>query len=652
MPGTPVSVASARAGVFVDAPCGDRGVCGKCRVQVVGALSQPTGAERKTLSSDQLAAGWRLACQATIQGAATITVPIGTLQIAVDGLGREIVPRPNAHKLHISLPEADLANAESAVNRLRDTLAQPDLRIGIDALRQLALALPGSASITATIVGGECVNVEPGDTSDRCFGIAFDVGTTTVVGALVDLNTGRELAVSGTLNQQALHGADVITRVKLTLEDADGLRKLHALIIGVLNTLTDDLLAQTGVARADIAEVTIVGNTCMHHLVLGIAPASLGEAPYAAVVQEALTVRPADLALDLAPTARVYMLPVIAGHVGADTVGVVLATGLHQAEDIRLAVDIGTNGESVLGSRRGMVACSNAAGPAFEGTSIRHGMRATTGAIQGAQILDAKSGDIVLSVVGGRSAREATAPGGTAGYANGVGQEPASGARAVQPIGICGSGLIDIVAELRLAEIINENGRLAGAEDAPAGLSAALRARLIVVDGERAFRLAGFATPTSTGTDPATLGGGLATKAEPFVALTQRDIRELQLAKGAIFAGIQVLKRELGVADEDIAEIDLAGAFGSYIRPDSARTIGLIPNVPLDRVKSIGNAARVGARLALISTEARAEAEVIAREVVHQELFARSDFLDDFTEAMRFPIPPEPSLPPGPRLAD
>lgn len=584
--GTRITAASSLAGVFVDAPCGDRGVCGKCRVQVKGELGHLTPAEAKYLSPSLLDEGWRLSCQATVQGPCTVSVPRSSLQIAVDGLGREIETRPNVRKEHVFVPEADLARAESALTRLRGALRLPHLIIGAAGLRALAstLALQNGAGLTVTLVGDECVTVEAGDTRGRSYGLAFDVGTTTVVGALIDLTTGLEVAVASGLNEQALHGADVISRVKLAREDPSGLAKLHDLIVGVLNRLVDDLVRATGVDRRDVYEVTVVGNTCMQHLVLGANPSSLGEAPYAAVVQDAVVVPAGDLRLNLGPSARVYLLPIIAGHVGADTVGVVLATGLHRSEEVRLAVDIGTNGESVLGSRRAMVACSNAAGPAFEGTSIRQGMRATTGAIQGVQI----DGDVGLSVI-----------------------------EKVRPVGICGSGLIDAVAELRLVGIVDETGRMADPEHAPRHLPQALVDRLVAVDGERCFRLS--------------------SERGPLVVLSQRDVRELQLAKGAIFAGIQVLKQELGVADEDIAELSLAGAFGSYIRPDSAKTIGLIPDVPLDRVRSIGNAARVGARLALISTEARSEAEQIARTVAHQELFARDGFTDLFMEAMQFP---------------
>jgi uncharacterized 2Fe-2S/4Fe-4S cluster protein (DUF4445 family) len=357
-----------------------------------------------------------------------------------------------------------------------------------------------------------------------------------------------------------------------------------------LNGLIEELLKASGVDRGDILEVTVVGNTAMHHLVLGIHPATLGEAPYGPVVQDATTVTASDLNLHLSTAARVYMLPVIAGHVGADTVGVVLATGIHHSDEVRLAVDIGTNGESVLGSKAAMVACSAAAGPAFEGTAIRHGMRATVGAIQGVSIVE---GDVRLSVIG------------------------ATATHHVAPVGICGSGLIDAVAEMRLCGVLDEAGRLARPEAAPARMPECLRERLIEVDGERSFRMSA--------------------PGEPLVVLTQRDVRELQLAKGAIYAGIQVLKLQLGVTDDDIAEIQLAGAFGSYIRPESAQIVGLIPRVPLERVRAVGNAARMGARLALTSTDARAEAEAIALKVEHQELFAHPTFTDEFMEAMGFP---------------
>ena len=589
--GTRLSVAGELAGVFIDAPCGDRGVCGKCRVQVKGALGPLTAPESKYLARKLLDDRWRLACQATVEGPCSVIVPRSALQIAVDGLGREIALQPNARKLHVEVPSADIAEAQSFYSRLREALGDGGLTASLAVLRELGqLALDSNDGVTVSLVGHELVAVERGDTTGRVYGIAFDIGTTTVVGALVSLTSDEEVAVAATLNEQALYGADVISRVKLARDDPEGLRKLNETIIRVLNELIEELLRTSGVSREDVLEVTIVGNTAMHHLALGIHPATLGEAPYGAVVQEATTVTAADLRLKLGPAARVYVLPVIAGHVGADTVGVVLATGIHHSDEIRLAVDIGTNGESVLGSKRAMVACSAAAGPAFEGTQIRHGMRATVGAIQGVSIIE---GDVRLSVVG------------------------ATATHRVAPVGICGSGLIDAVAEMRLSGLLDEAGRLVRPETAPDSLPESLRERLIEVDGERAFRL------TAAN--------------EPLVVLTQRDVRELQLAKGAIFAGIQVLKQQLGVSDDDIAEVQLAGAFGSYIRPESAQIVGLIPRVPLERVRAVGNAARMGARLALTSTEARAEAEAIARTVEHQELFAHPTFTDAFMEAMGFP---------------
>jgi uncharacterized 2Fe-2S/4Fe-4S cluster protein (DUF4445 family) len=589
--GTRLSVAAEIAGVFVDAPCGDRGVCGKCRVQVKGTLGPLTAPESKYLARKLLDDRWRLACQATVEGPCTAIVPRSTLQIAVDGLGREIALRPNARKLHLAIPPAGLTDSRSVYTRLRGEIAASPITTSLAVLRELgALALDSAEGVTVSLVGGEIVGVERGDRTEQVYGIAFDIGTTTVVGALVNLTTGEEVGVAATLNEQALYGADVISRVKLAREDPEGLRKLHETIIRVLNGLIDELVSKSGIDRDDVLEVTVVGNTAMHHLTLGIDPSTLGEAPFGPVVQEPTTVTAAELHLSLGPAARVYVLPVIAGHVGADTVGVVLATGVHHSAEIRLAVDIGTNGESVLGSKEAMVACSAAAGPAFEGTAIRHGMRATVGAIQGVSIL---GGEVHLSVIG------------------------ATATHHVAPIGLCGSGLIDAIAEMRLSGIIDESGRMASPVTAAAGMPAHLRDRLIEVDGERAF--------------------SLSAPGEPQVVLTQRDVRELQLAKGAIYAGIQVLKQQLGVTDDDIAEVQLAGAFGSYIRPESAQIVGLIPRVPLERVRAVGNAARMGARLALTSTDARAEAEAIARKVEHQELFAHPTFTDEFMDAMGFP---------------
>jgi uncharacterized 2Fe-2S/4Fe-4S cluster protein (DUF4445 family) len=352
-----------------------------------------------------------------------------------------------------------------------------------------------------------------------------------------------------------------------------------------MHAIVDQLLAKSGVAREHIYELVAVGNTTMSHLLLGINPGSLALAPYVAVNADAYTSPAAELGLGIHPRGLAYVLPNIACFVGSDTVGVVLATKQREDARVRLAIDIGTNGEIVLGSRERLVACSTAAGPAFEGAEITFGMRATDGAIDKMWIED----DVQVTTINGARAR-----------------------------GICGSGLIDAVAEMLRVGLLDETGRMIAVEEAQRSLPESLWKRLVQTERGYAFVLAG--------------AGRLR------VFLTQQDVRKLQLAKGAISAGIKILMKELGLRGyDDIAEVMLAGAFGSYVNPTSARAIGLVPPFPLARIVSVGNAASVGARMALLSLEARCEGEGIAADVEHIELSSRADFQDEFMTAMYFP---------------
>ncbi|MHB1006744.1 MAG: ASKHA domain-containing protein [Chloroflexota bacterium] len=598
--GTLLTVAAKEAGAFIDAPCGDRGVCGKCRVQVapsrlnlqgdgvLAGLDELTAAERKALTAEEIAEGWRLACQATVLADATVRVPFGTLQTVLSGIQASGKLLPNARKVHVRLSEPTVADQRADVQRLREALARdgrgPTVRL--EAARDLGQALrPADFAVTAVLVGDECIAVEPGDTSDEVYGVAVDIGTTSIVGALMDLTSGEAVAVASSLNGQASFGADVISRINFAAAGPEGLAQLQASVVGTINAILAELISRSGVPRERIYELVAVGNTTMSHLFLGINPSSLALAPYVAVNSDAYATRASELGIEIHPRGQVYMLPNIACFVGSDTVGVVLATRQHDDPRVRLAIDIGTNGEIVLGSAERLVACSTAAGPAFEGAEITFGMRATDGAIEKLWIED----DVVVRTIN-----------------NG------------RPRGLCGSGLIDAVAEMLRVGLIDETGRLVAPEDAAQVLPEALCKRLVQTERGYAFVLAGAGRQR--------------------VYLTQQDVRKLQLAKGAISAGIQILMKELGLSGHaEIAEVLLAGAFGSYVSPASARAIGLVPPFPLSRLISVGNAASVGARMALLSMDARKEAEAIARRVEHIELSSRADFQDEFVTAMYFP---------------
>jgi uncharacterized 2Fe-2S/4Fe-4S cluster protein (DUF4445 family) len=586
-PGTTVTAAAAQAGAFVDAPCGGRGVCGKCRVQVEDGLSPVTAAERKALTEADLADGWRLACQATVQTDTVVQVPVGNLQIATAGIEGELRLRPNVRKVYVQVEEPSLETQHTDLARLRQALGEEAQGITFDigVARDLGHVLRQADSrVTAVMVGQRCIAVEAGDTSAANYGVAFDIGTTTVVGTLLDLNDGASVAVASALNGQAGNGADVVSRINHAMAEPKQLAELQRSVLHTINIVLAELVRKSGVRSDNIYELVAVGNTTMNHLLLGINPGSLALAPYVPVLSEATTLVAAELAVAINRRGFVYFLPNIGSFVGSDTVGVILAARLHESEELQLAIDIGTNGEIVVGSRERLLACSTAAGPAFEGAEITFGMRATDGAIERVWIDD----DVRVRTIAG-----------------------------ARPRGLCGSGLIDAVAEMRRVGVLDETGRMLSPEQARAILPAALTERLIQTERGYAFVLAGSGPRA--------------------VYMTQQDVRKLQLAKGAISAGISILLKELGIGYAGVARVLLAGAFGSYISPASARTIGLVPLFSLSRLASIGNAASVGAKAALLSVDARREAEEIAVQVEHVELSSRPDFQEEFMAAMYFP---------------
>jgi uncharacterized 2Fe-2S/4Fe-4S cluster protein (DUF4445 family) len=441
-------------------------------------------------------------------------------------------------------------------------------------------------AVTVTTYNRRIIDVESGDTTAHKYGMAFDIGTTSIVGFLMDLDSGEQLAAVGNLNPQAVYGGDLMSRIAFAQFKPAALKRLQTRVLAAVNAHIKDACDQAKVDPMQIYKVVVVGNTCMHHIFLGIDPTHVGLAPYAATVRYPVVVAAKEALLRVNPNAAVCFLPIVAGFVGADTMAVVLATRIYDSPHIRVAADIGTNGEVVMGSRRRLVACSAPAGPALEGAQIKHGMRGAAGAIEKVEITD----DVVCGVIGN-----------------------------LPPIGICGSGLIDAVAKMLDAHVLNLSGLLRLQERDM--LPPAIRNRLIERDGERQFVLV-WAAETGRGED---------------IVITQQDIRQLQLAKGAIHAGILMLKRVMGIRDAQIKELMLAGGFGNYINIESAVRIGLLPALPVERITYVGNAAALGAQIALLSETERNRATGLARKIEHVSLAARPDFQDVFIEAICFP---------------
>jgi uncharacterized 2Fe-2S/4Fe-4S cluster protein (DUF4445 family) len=592
-PGTTVFHAAAWTGQPIESTCGGRGTCGKCRVQVVEGDGVATPADLQHLTREEIADGWRLSCQAEVRSEMVVQVPrlLTTPKTAMFGVGRQVLLDPNVHKVHLKLEEPGLHDQRSDYERLKGALNAAGFAMSADLA--VLRALPGALrqadfDVTAVLCGESLVAVEPGDTTGACHGIAFDLGTTTIVGTLLDLCTGEARAVASTLNAQAIHGGDVLSRISYTMGRKDGLAELQRLAAFTLTSLVEKLTAEAAVPPEGIYEITVAGNVTMMHLLLGIDPEPISVTPFAPAVVHGMDVRAAEIGVAIHPNGRAYLLPAIGAYVGGDIVAGLLATGVPRGNHLRLFVDVGTNGEIALGSEQRSVATAAPAGPAFEGAEISCGMRATTGAIEGVTITEDA---VSLQTID-------DAP----------------------PVGLCGSGLIDAVAQLYRRGLMDPTGRMRSAEEVGDRIPRSLAARLITVDGVRAFVLA---TAEETGGKP--------------ILFSQKDVRQLQFAKGSIASGIKVLMKVMGVTPADIHEVMLAGAFGSYIHPEAARVIGLVPPVTLPRIRAVGNAAGEGAKIALLSYREREAAEAIPARVEYIELSGREDFNDIFMGVLGFP---------------
>jgi len=600
--GTALQQALAQLGVEITAPCGGEGTCGKCRVQVLsGNVDSVHPEERSLLAQGELAAGTRLACRVRIQGAVEVSVPAATrtsaIRVLPGGSRRQIELAPAVTKRAVVMAEQTLEAAHARLEHLRQCGdLRADLRADVDLLRQLPNLIPyGAQEVTAVLRGSDLLAVEEGDTAERCLGLALDLGTTTVVADLVDLSSGKILASGVAGNQQASEGHDVIARVNFAIEQRDGLETLRQAALNSLKEAIAQALDRADASAGDVYEATLVGNSTMMHLVLGVSPASLGHLPFAAVVGDAVDLQARQLGIDLNPAARVHVLPNIAGFIGADTVGAMLAASFDEDDGrVRVLVDIGTNCEMAL--RRGdqLLVASAAAGPAFEGARISSGMYAVSGAIESFRILDAGAdgasteGQVELKIIGD-----------------------------TEPRGLCGSAVVDVAAELLRTGIVDETGRIPGEDELSPDTPPALRERVIERDGQLAFVLA----------EP--IGRGP-------VVFTQRDIRELQLAKAAIRSGIDVLLERGGVGMDEVDELCIAGGFGSYLDRGNAIALGLIPPLPLEKLRYIGNGALMGALLALLSTGLRRRGQTLAGEAEHLQIADAPDFQMRFSEAMLF----------------
>jgi len=581
--GTTLFNAAHWIGLPIESTCGGRGTCGKCKVQVLAGEVEIAPADRRWFSEPELAEGWRLACEATLYTDAECHVPalMRAPKAATMGLSRFVLLEPNVHKIHLVLPEPTLEDVRSDVERLRDALDAEGYGLVTDlrALRHLPIALRAARyDVTAVLCGEHLVAIETGDTTDVAYGVAVDVGTTTVVATLMDLRSGAAAAVASNLNGQAPFGADVISRIARTRMEETAAAELQRTVVETIDGLLAEVYATAGVSSANVYEMVVAGNATMLHLLLGVDAHAISVAPFIPAFREPLDLPAAALGVDIHPEGRIQILPSLGAYVGADIVAGIQATGLTRDPELRLFVDVGTNGEIVLGNAERVLASAAPAGPTFEGGHVKHGMRASDGAIEGVLL---EGAEVRLQVIGD-----------------------------VAPIGICGSGIIDAVAQLRVAGLLDATGRLAGRAEAP---DHPLAEHLVEEGGVRAFVLTEGLT------------------------LTQRDIRELQSAKGAIATGISSLMDLMGVTVDDLEQVVLAGSFGTYIDPQSARVLGLVPPVPVEKIVAAGNAAGEGAKMALLSFREREMAFGLSHRVEYVELSGRPGFNEAFLAAVGFP---------------
>jgi uncharacterized 2Fe-2S/4Fe-4S cluster protein (DUF4445 family) len=572
--GTTLFDAASWNGVAIDSTCGGHGTCKKCKVKVVAGNAEISSVDPRAFSPDELRNGWRLACRAAAQEDMTIEVP--PLQTrpkaALAGVGRHVILRPAVQKRYVELDEPTLEDQRSDLERLLEAIDDIEPRVPLDVVRTLGHTLRESDwKVTAVLADDLLIDVEPGDTSGHRHAIAFDLGTTTVVATLLDLETGQPRAVRSILNEQQPFGADVISRISAVMMDDDALGRLQEHAHSTLRTLTAEVCEEASVDPGDVYEVVVTGNVTMLQLALGIDPEPLSMAPFTIAARRLPEASARDFGLAVHERAPAVLFPALGAYVGPDIVAGILATGLTLDRRDRLFIDVGTNSEIVLGSSARALACAAPAGPAFEAAQIRCGMRAADGAIEGVKIVD---GDVELTVIGD-----------------------------VEPQGLCGSGLVDAVAELVGAGILDHSGRFVADSSA----------RLDKVGEETVFRLA------------------------DGVYLSQRDVRELQFAKASIATGWQILCRELELDPAEISQVLLGGSFGSYLTPASAVKIGLVPKLPVTRIVAAGNVAGEGAKIAALSVTERAAANAVLDEVEYVELSGREDFNDLFIDQLSFP---------------
>ena len=609
--GQTLKEASRQLGVDIETICGEKTTCGKCKVRIeegfferygidsrMDHLSPIEGREKKFFAKHEELEGYRLSCVTRVYGDVLVFVPeesrAGKQIVRKSARDIPIEIKPAVRKYYVELTPATLQDPLGDWERLQDELEArfqlSDLTIDYQVLLGMQEVIRGGDwKLTVAVwMDREVIKLEPGF-QEKSYGLAVDIGTTTVAGYLCELRTGEVVATESMMNPQVTYGEDVMSRITYAMMNEDGLAKMNGAIIEGLNSIARDITAQVNVTPEDICEVTIVGNTAMHHIFLEIYPQYLGQAPFAPALHTSVDVKARELGLKISAGAYVHALPIEAGFVGADNVGVLIAEEPYNQDEMALIIDIGTNGELVLGNREKLISSSCATGPAFEGAHMQYGMRAAPGAIEKIKI-DPETKEVLFKVIGK--------------------EEWNTELEEVNAKGICGSGIIDAVANMFRVGILQRNGRFNTDLDTP---------RVRVNEEGPEFVIA-WAHETSIGKD---------------ITISLGDVRAVQLAKGAMYTGAKLMMRRLGI--DRLDKVILAGAFGSYIDKESAMIMGLFPDCELENVYAVGNAAGDGARIALLNRDKRVEANEIARQVEYVELTVEKDFEREFAQAMYFP---------------
>ncbi|XDA96666.1 ASKHA domain-containing protein [Sulfitobacter sp. LCG007] len=627
--GTPVLTAARQLGVDLDSVCGGRGICSKCQVSpgygtfskhgiTVGpdALSPWNAAEQRYKDKRGMIEGRRLGCQAAIQGDVVIDVPpesqVHRQVVRKRAEARQITLDPSVRLFYVEVAEPDMHEPSGDLERLRAALSEQweleDVAADLNVLQQMQPVLrKGGWKVTVAVHLGHAgatpriLQVWPGYFEGPLYGMAVDLGSTTIAAHLCDLSTGEVLASSGVMNPQIRFGEDLMSRVSYAMMNKGGAAEMTRVVREAMRALFADIATEAGIERGLIVDAVFVCNPVMHHLFLGIDPYELGQAPFALATNAALNLRAEELGLDIHPSARVYLLPCIAGHVGADAAAVALSEAPEKSEDLVLVVDVGTNAEILLGNREKVLACSSPTGPAFEGAQISSGQRAAPGAIERVEI-DPATKVARFRVIGSDLWSD---------------EEGFDEATAVTGItGICGSGIIEMVAEMRLNGIVDASGLIGSPEQTGSANC--------FLDGR---------TNSYLVHDASAQGG-------PRITVTNRDIREIQMAKAALYSGARLLMDKFGV--EKVDRVVLAGAFGAHISPKHAMVIGMIPDAPLDKVTSAGNAAGTGARIALLNRAARTEIEATVKAIHKVETAIEPRFQEHFVNASAMPNAVDP----------